>query len=168
MQTAECTEISAFVGQVGDSGEFVCQLQTDSGLEEARQQLSVRVPPSIWPVPSGGLVTARQGETVRWVPTTDITSPIQHSCCLCSLRCNATGVPAPSLAWHKSVGQAAGGHAGCGGHCYTIPRADLTTAGDYLCSAVNGVGHPAHATITLNVLCKCIETPDRKKDQNLK
>ena len=95
---------------------------------------------------------------------------LQHGTagCLRSLRCNATGVPAPSLAWHKSVGQAAGGHAGCGGHCYTIPRADLTTAGDYLCSAVNGVGHPAHATITLNVLCKCIETLNREKDQNLK
>ena len=30
------------------------------------------------------------------------------------------------------------------------------TSGDYLCSAVNGVGHPQHATITLNVLCRFI------------
>ena len=27
-------------------------------------------------------------------------------------------------------------------------------SGDYICSAVNGVGHPAHATLTLTVLCE--------------
>ena len=29
-----------------------------------------------------------------------------------------------------------------------------SASGDYICSAVNGVGHPAHATLTLTVLCK--------------
>lgn len=42
----------------------------------------------------------------------------------------------------------------CGGTCFTIPHVDLATSGDYICSAVNGVGHPQHATITLHVLCK--------------
>ena len=63
-------------------------------------------------------------------------------------------MPAPSIAWHKSVGTAPGGHVSCGGTCYTIPHVDLATSGDYICSAVNGVGHPQHATITLHVLCK--------------
>ena len=80
-------------------------------------------------------MTARQGETV-------------------SLRCEAAGEPQPSIAWHKSVGTAPGGHVACGGACYTIPSVDLATSGDYICSAVNGVGHPQHATVTLNVLCE--------------
>ena len=86
-------------------------------------------------------------------------------------------MPPPSIAWHKSVGSAQGGHQGCGGSCFTIPSVSLATrledilckyfythhikylfctSGDYLCSAVNGVGHPQHATITLNVLCRFI------------
>ena len=80
-------------------------------------------------------MTARQGETV-------------------SLRCEAAGEPEPSIAWHKSVGTAPGGHVACGGACYTIPYVDLATSGDYICSALNGVGHPQHATVTLNVLCE--------------
>ena len=80
-------------------------------------------------------MTARQGETV-------------------SLRCEAAGEPQPSIAWHKSVGTAPGGHVACGEACYTIPSVDLATSGDYICSAVNGVGHPQHATVTLNVLCE--------------
>ena len=80
-------------------------------------------------------MTARQGDTV-------------------SLRCEASGLPQPSIAWHKSVGTAPGGQVACGGACYTIPYVDLATSGDYICSAVNGVGHPQHATLTLNVLCE--------------
>ena len=30
-------------------------------------------------------------------------------------------------------------------------------SGDYICSAVNGVGHPAHATLTLTVLCELFD-----------
>ena len=33
-------------------------------------------------------------------------------------------------------------------------------AGDYICSAVNGVGHPAHATLTLTVLCESFDDHD--------
>ena len=93
------------------------------------------MPPRISPVPRSGQMTARQGDTV-------------------SLRCEAAGEPQPSIAWHKSVGTAPGGHVACGGACYTIPYVDLATSGDYICSAVNGVGHPKHATVTLNVLCE--------------
>ena len=93
------------------------------------------VPPRIHTIPPSGSVTARQGESI-------------------SLRCNATGVPIPTIAWHKSVGTVPGGHPSCGGSCYTIPYVDMQASGDYICSAVNGVGHPQHATITLSVLCK--------------
>lgn len=126
-------ELSVAQVTIEDAGEFVCQVQTDLGPRETRHVLTIQVPPRIRPVPASGQVTARQGESV-------------------SLRCNATGVPPPSIAWHKSVGSAQGGHQGCGGSCFTIPSVSLATSGDYLCSAVNGVGHPQHATITLNVL----------------
>ena len=33
-------------------------------------------------------------------------------------------------------------------------------SGDYICSAVNGVGHPAHATLTLTVLCESFHHDD--------
>lgn len=85
-------------------------------------------------MPPQGVITAKQGESIV-------------------LRCNATGVPAPNVAWHKSVGTATGGHPSCGGSCFTIPYADLSSAGDYICSAINGVGHPSHATINVRVLC---------------
>lgn len=116
-----------------DAGEFVCQVQSDGGLLESKHVLAIQVPPRISPVPPSGSITARQGDSV-------------------SLRCNASGVPTPKIAWHKSVGTAPGGHVSCGGTCYTIPHVDLATSGDYICSAVNGVGHPQHATITLHVL----------------
>ena len=118
-----------------DGGEYVCQVQTGQGLKEAKHSVIVQVPPSILPVPTEGLVTAKQGESV-------------------SLRCNATGVPLPTIAWHKSVGTPPGAHSSCEGTCYTIPYVDLRAGGDYICSAVNGVGQPSHATITLHVLCK--------------
>jgi len=127
------SELSITAVSSADSGEFVCQVQTDVGLTETKHVLSIRVPPRISPVPASGSITARQGESV-------------------SLRCNATGVPEPTMAWQKSVGTAPGGHVSCSGTCYTIPHVDLATSGDYICSAVNGVGHPQHATITLHVL----------------
>ena len=55
-----------------DGGEYVCQVQTGQGLKEAKHSVIVQVPPSILPVPTESLVTAKQGESV-------------------SLRCNATG-----------------------------------------------------------------------------
>jgi len=116
-----------------DGGEYVCQVQTDQGMKEVKHQVIVQVPPSIHPIPVEGVITAKQGESI-------------------SLRCNTTGVPIPTIAWHKSVGTAPGGHSSCGGSCYTIPYVDLAAGGDYICSAVNGVGHPRHATITLHVL----------------
>lgn len=70
-----------------------------------------------------------------------------------TLRCSAHGVPQPSVHWYKSVGSLSG-DISCGGGCLTISRVTLAVGGDYICSASNGVGHPAHANIHVNVLCK--------------
>ena len=43
---------------------------------------------------------------------------------------------------------------GCDGSCLTLTRLSLAMGGDYLCSASNGVGHPAHASIHVTVLCE--------------
>ena len=88
-----------------------------------------------------------------------------------TLRCSARGLPPPSVHWYKSVGSLRG-EVACGGECLTIPRYNyfrylsyplsqcsvcslsLAAAGDYLCSASNGVGHPAHASIHVAVMCE--------------
>ena len=70
-----------------------------------------------------------------------------------TLRCAGRGVPAPSLHWYKSVGRLTG-QVGCGESCLVLARVSLASGGDYICSASNGVGLPAHATIHLTVLCR--------------
>jgi len=95
--------------------------------------LSVRVPPSIRAVPPEGAVTGREGTPV-------------------TLRCEASGVPPPTIQWHKSVGTVPGGEIGCQGACFTITELTRSGAGDYMCTASNGVGPLQHATITLSVL----------------
>ena len=36
----------------------------------------------------------------------------------------------------------------------SVVSLSLAAAGDYLCSASNGVGHPAHASIHVAVMCE--------------
>lgn len=119
--------------KLSDQGEYACQVTTEQGVQEIQHTLQVQIPASIHPIPLGGHVTGKEGKTV-------------------TLRCQATGVPAPVVQWHKSVGTVPGGRVSCGGSCYTIPSLTRAGGGDYICSAANGVGHAQHATITLSVL----------------
>merc|ERR550517_687175 len=117
----------------GDEGEYSCQVTTVGGVKEVSHWLAVRVPPSIRAVPPGGAVTGKEGAPV-------------------TLRCRASGVPPPVIQWHKSVGPLPSGEIGCQGACFTITELKRSGAGDYMCTASNGVGPLQHATITLSVL----------------
>ena len=67
-----------------DAGEYACQMTTMEGVREQSHLLTVLVTPSIHALHQNSLLTARIGETVI-------------------LRCNASGVPSPSIHWYKSV-----------------------------------------------------------------
>ena len=101
---------------------------------EQVHQLNVVVPPFI--AAEQSRLTSKLGDTL-------------------TLRCSAHGVPMPSVHWYKSVGSLAG-DVGCGGSCLTILSVTMSAGGDYICSASNGVGHPAHAKIHVDILCKII------------
>ena len=121
-----------------DTGEYVCQVTSLAGqvLEEVH---SLRV------VVAASVVC----EEVR------LEAVLEESV---TLRCSGRGVPPPSPHWYKSVGRLTG-EVGCGGNCLVLARLSLASGGDYICSASNGVGLPAHATIHLTVLCRCHSPP---------
>jgi len=114
-----------------DTGEYVCQVTSMTGaVLEQVHSLHVVVPAVI--AAEQSRLTAKLGDML-------------------TLRCSAHGVPQPSVHWYKSVGSLSG-DISCGGGCLTISRVTLAVGGDYICSASNGVGHPAHANIHVNVL----------------
>ena len=64
--------------------------------------------------------------------------------------CNATGNPTPNITWTK-VGSSRMLYQG---KTYSIYNIQRETAGDYACTAWNGVGKKSHASATVIVHCK--------------
>lgn len=70
------------------------------------------------------------------------------------MECRASGNPVPTVAWTRKNNVLPSGERSVSGLSLVIQHADRHSAGQYQCSADNGVGQPDTKHITLNVLCK--------------
>ena len=73
--------------------------------------------------------------------TVNVTNPI-------SLSCYASGFPAPSIKWTR-LGKLLSSN-----KQLNIPRSDKDDAGEYMCTASNGVGQPKTAKSYVTVQCE--------------
>ena len=67
-----------------------------------------------------------------------------------TLRCNATGNPAPNITWNKKGNPVVLYQ----GETYSIVNIRRTAAGDYSCTAWNGVGDKVSASASVTVHCE--------------
>ena len=67
-----------------------------------------------------------------------------------TLYCNATGNPTPNITWTKDSSLTVVHQ----GETYSIVNIQRQAAGDYKCTAWNGVGEPRNVTSTVTVYCK--------------
>lgn len=140
-----------------DAGDYVCQIGTMDPKEithtlEILGQYSVcsvidwignwlcwsfAVPPRIHYVSHNANtpLEVKQGDTVR-------------------MECRASGNPVPTVSWTRKNNVLPSGERSVSGLTMVIHHADRHSAGQYQCSADNGVGQPDTKHITLNVLCK--------------
>lgn len=105
--------------------------------KEAKSNLniSVTVPPRINFISHSGPLDVTQGSTVK-------------------MECRASGNPVPTIAWTRKNNVLPSGERSVSGLSLVIQHADRHSAGQYQCSADNGVGQADTKHITLNVLCK--------------
>ena len=67
-----------------------------------------------------------------------------------TLHCNATGNPAPNITWTKDGNSVVLYQ----GETYTIYNIQREGAGDYTCTAWNGVDKQTNTTTSITVYCK--------------
>jgi len=67
-----------------------------------------------------------------------------------TLHCNATGNPTPKIIWRRN-GISTVLHQG---QNYIMNSINRNQAGNYICSAWNGIGNKENTTITVTVHCK--------------
>ena len=67
-----------------------------------------------------------------------------------TLHCNATGNPTPNITWRRN-GISTVLHQG---QSYVVDSINRKQAGNYICSAWNGIGNKKNATIIVTVHCK--------------
>ncbi|XP_022916883.1 limbic system-associated membrane protein-like [Onthophagus taurus] len=115
-----------------DAGDYVCQIGTMEP-REITHTLEILVPPRIHYVSHTGSLDVLQGATVK-------------------MECRASGNPVPTVAWTRKNNVLPSGERTVQGLSLAIQHADRHSAGQYQCSAGNGVGEPDTKHITLNVL----------------
>ena len=69
-----------------------------------------------------------------------------------TLHCNATGNPTPNITWTKDGSPTVLYR----GETYSIVNIQRQAAGDYTCTAWNGVDEQRNATATVTVHCKFV------------
>ncbi|XP_075211729.1 neurotrimin-like [Lycorma delicatula] len=124
--TLEVSDVSA-----SDTGEYICQVVRPEPWGPLNQihAIEVQFPPSVSPIPeTGELEVALQEEVV--------------------MRCTATGVPQPIITWsYEGMPiQLLSNRA-----TLQFKVTDRKMAGEYQCTANNGVGDPTTASILLKV-----------------
>ena len=67
-----------------------------------------------------------------------------------TLHCNATGNPTPNVTWTKDGSPAVLYQ----GETYSIVNIQRNAAGDYTCTAWNGIGDQTNSTAAVTVHCK--------------
>ncbi|XP_053691699.1 lachesin-like [Sabethes cyaneus] len=107
-----------------DKGWYMCQINTDP-MKSQMGYLDVVVPPDILDYPTSTDMVAREGSNV-------------------TLRCAATGSPAPSIVWRREGGENISLQDGelvssVEGSSFSIPKVNRLHMGAYLCIASNGV-----------------------------
>ncbi|KAL1498227.1 hypothetical protein ABEB36_009060 [Hypothenemus hampei] len=115
-----------------DAGDYICQLGTIEP-KEIVHTLEVLVPARIHFVSHTGILEVTQGQMIK-------------------LECRASGNPVPSVAWTRKNNVMPSGERSVQGLSLVIQHADRHSAGQYQCSADNGVGEPDTKHITINVL----------------
>ncbi|XP_050292731.1 opioid-binding protein/cell adhesion molecule-like [Anthonomus grandis grandis] len=115
-----------------DAGDYICQLGTIEP-KEIVHTLEVLVPARIHFVSHVGTVEVSQGQMVK-------------------MECRASGNPVPKVSWTRKNNNMPSGDKSVEGLTMVIQHADRHSAGQYQCSADNGVGEPDTKHITINVL----------------
>ncbi|XP_042886203.1 protein amalgam-like, partial [Penaeus japonicus] len=113
-----------------DAGTFLCQFDLEPPLQ-LRHTLDVQYAPSVKALVSQELhVTKGQNVT---------------------LSCQAEGNPPPIIRWSRQEGTLPKGHRNQEGENVTLAAVDRHHEGTYLCTADNGIGQPASASMTVTV-----------------
>ncbi|KAJ3646225.1 hypothetical protein Zmor_023820 [Zophobas morio] len=134
--TMEPREITHTLEILGEDMLFVFEFDETRQVPPFGEQCRisiVRVPPRIHYVSHSGPLEVLQGATVK-------------------MECRASGNPVPTVAWTRKNNVLPSGERSVSGLSLVIQHADRHSAGQYQCSADNGVGQPDTRHITLNVL----------------
>ncbi|XP_064420214.1 hemicentin-2 [Latimeria chalumnae] len=107
-----------------DSGDYVCIASNEAGAEKRKCKLKIFVPPEI------------KEDGQPWNLSVMVNRPL-------SLRCNAVGIPSPTLSWYKdgqSVVETRGIHPQEEGQTLRFHKVRKESSGRYTCKAENAVG----------------------------
>ncbi|XP_074028174.1 opioid-binding protein/cell adhesion molecule homolog isoform X2 [Leptinotarsa decemlineata] len=118
--------------QPGDTGEYTCEIERTEPWGPVKQKHAIEVlhSPSVEPFPPTGFLQVKLGEEVR-------------------MSCRGGGVPYPIITW-SSKGEEL--KLIDNREVLKFTASDRQMAGTYECTAANGVGEPAKATIDLNII----------------